>query len=423
MKVKLKMRQKLTLTIFLIAAVAVCVSSAVGLVSFRQREVSAARENLNELLDLMDAQSYDTQPQAWMEQFATAAPNKRLTIISANGEVLADTAASGLADHSDRPEIEQALKEGVGEALRRSATTGKTMLYVAKVFTDGNLGRAAMPVSSLNALMWQEVAGFLLAGLLALVLAFLLSRKLAANTAKPVEDAEVATRQVGETLQNSRMEFTANVTHELKTPLTSIKGFSDMLTGGLVTDEADQKRFLTMISVETDRLIALINDVLKISELESVALPKTGDRTNVKAVAKGVAELLEPTAGDVSITVTGEDSEAEIPEGRLREVLLNLAENAVKYNKVGGSVTMEVEARGDDVVCTVTDTGLGIPVEAQPHVFERFYRVDKGRNKKQGGTGLGLAIVKHIVLLYGGEIALNSTPGVGTTVTVALPRA
>ncbi|MEG0442127.1 MAG: PAS domain-containing sensor histidine kinase, partial [Oscillospiraceae bacterium] len=212
MKVKLKMRQKLTLTIFLIAAVAVCVSSAVGLVSFRQREVSAARENLNELLDLMDAQSYDTQPQAWMEQFATAAPNKRLTIISANGEVLADTAASGLADHSDRPEIEQALKEGVGEALRHSATTGKTMLYVAKVFTDGNLGRAAMPVSSLNALMWQEVAGFLLAGLLALVLAFLLSRKLAANTAKPVEDAEVATRQVGEKLQNSRMEFTANVT-------------------------------------------------------------------------------------------------------------------------------------------------------------------------------------------------------------------
>ncbi|MEG0442107.1 MAG: HAMP domain-containing sensor histidine kinase, partial [Oscillospiraceae bacterium] len=138
---------------------------------------------------------------------------------------------------------------------------------------------------------------------------------------------------------------------------------------------------------------------------------------------KGVAELLEPTAGDVSITVTGEDSEAEIPEGRLREVLLNLAENAVKYNKVGGSVTLNVEARGDDVVCTVTDTGLGIPVEAQPHVFERFYRVDKGRNKKQGGTGLGLAIVKHIVLLYGGEISLNSTPGVGTTVTVALPRA
>ncbi|MEG2421847.1 MAG: PAS domain-containing sensor histidine kinase, partial [Oscillospiraceae bacterium] len=202
------MKRRLTLAIFCIAALAVCVSSAVGLVAFRQREIAAARENLNELLDLMDAQSYDTQPQQWMEQFAKAAPSKRLTILNADGTVLADTAAATSADHSTRPEIVQALKEGVGESIRRSATTGKTMLYVAKVFTDGELGRAAMPIASLNALMWQETAGFLIAALVALLLAFLLAKKLAGNTAKPVEAAEVALEQVDETLLESRMEFT-----------------------------------------------------------------------------------------------------------------------------------------------------------------------------------------------------------------------
>ncbi|MEG2420458.1 MAG: ATP-binding protein, partial [Oscillospiraceae bacterium] len=232
----------------------------------------------------------------------------------------------------------------------------------------------------------------------------------------------VALEQVDETLLESRMEFTANVTHELKTPLTSIRGFTDMLTGGLVTDPADQKRFLTMISVETDRLIALINDVLKISELESGSMPPAAERADVRAVAEEVAELLRPTAGDVAITVTGEGA-AAIHPGRLREVLLNLAENAVKYNKPQGTVALDVQAEGDKVHLTVTDTGTGIPLEAQPHVFERFYRVDKGRNKKAGGTGLGLAIVKHIVKLYGGDISLESTVGVGTAVTVLLKRA
>lgn len=415
------MKRKLTAAIFSIAALALLLSLAAGLVAFYQRELESARETLNELLDLMDAQSYDTDPQALAAQFSTAAPSKRLTIVDEAGQVLADTSANPTENHADRPEIVEALADGIGEDIRRSATTGVPTLYVARQFTDGSVGRAATPLASVNAMLWQNVTIFLVALAVALILALLLSHRLAATAVKPVEEAEEAMEQVDETLQTGRMEFTANVTHELKTPLTSIKGFTDMLTSGMVTDPADQKRFLTMISVEADRLIGLINDVLKLSELESAVIPQPGQRADMALVARDVADLLRPVAGDITLTVEGDSVQAAIPEGRLREVILNLAENAVKYNRPGGSVTIGVEARGDKALLTVADTGIGIPAEAQSRVFERFYRVDKGRSKKVGGTGLGLAIVKHIVQIYGGEISLASVLGQGTTITVTLP--
>ena len=240
-----------------------------------------------------------------------------------------------------------------------------------------------------------------------------------------MEKAEVAVAQVDETLQNARSEFTANVTHELKTPLTSIKGFTDMMSSGLVKSPADQKRFLTMISVEVDRLINLINDILKVSELEALEGVSTDDKADLMAVTEEAAELLRPMAkaAGVTLSVTGSPVSAAIAAPRLKEVVLNLAENAIKYNQEGGTVRLRVTGDGQNAVLTVIDTGIGIPEESLGHVFERFYRVDKGRSRAQGGTGLGLAIVKHIVALYHGSVSVESTLGAGSTFTIRLPFA
>ena len=222
-----------------------------------------------------------------------------------------------------------------------------------------------------------------------------------------------------------RSEFTANVSHELKTPLTSIKGFTDMLASGMVASPEDQKRFITMIGVEVDRLIDLINDILKLSELESVTIPQSEERSDVLTIARDTAAFLTPTAkaAEVTLSVDGGPATVAVPQGRLKELLLNLVGNGIKYNEPGGTVHTAVSVRDGQAVIAVSDTGIGIPPEAQSRVFERFYRVDKGRARKNGGTGLGLAIVKHIVQLYGGTLTLESAVGKGSTFTVTLPLA
>ena len=572
------MKKRIIGATLLTVVFALLISNVVGVLMFRSREMDAARSTLQELLELMDAQSAITEPEALMEQFHAAAPDKRLTIIDTDGTVLADTGAdaSTLEDHNDRPEVAQAEATGWGEAVRRSDTLGTSMLYVAKRFADGMIGRAAMPLSSINSLAMTSVWGALIASAAALLLAFLLSRRTANRVLAPLssvgtalqgvldgkkspglegpqaddelrpilryidklmdqlegyiqsitaerdkvslildcmdeglilldedgkvlainraartlfgfpegeqedgallltrsrrlreaihdcqekhssimldvdaltEDARslrlfvspVSGRQyegqpVGTSIlvsdvtelkkaEGIRSEFTANVSHELKTPLTSIKGFTDMLSSGMVTSPADQKRFITMIGVEVDRLIDLINDILKLSELESVAIDQTEERSAVLDAAHDTASLLEPSAkaAGVTLAVEGESVTVGVPMSRLKELLFNLMGNGIKYSENGGTVTTRVRVEDGKAVISVEDHGIGIPEEDQSRVFERFYRVEKGRARKNGGTGLGLAIVKHITQLYGGTVGLESQVGKGSTFTVILP--
>ena len=573
------MKKRIIGATLLTVVFALLISNVVGVLMFRSREMDAARSTLQELLELMDAQSAITEPEALMEQFHAAAPDKRLTIIDTDGTVLADTDAdaSQLEDHNSRPEVIDAERSGWGEAARHSDTLGTSMFYVAKRFADGMIGRAAMPLSSINSLVMSGVWGFLIASIAALLLAFLLSRRTANRIITPLnsvggalqgvldgkktpglediqaddelrpilryidklmdqlggyiqsitaerdkvslildcmdeglilldeegkvlainraarilfgfpeggeqedgallltrsrrlreaihdcqekhssimldvdaltEDARslrlfvspVSGRQyegqpVGTSIlvsdvtelkkaEGIRSEFTANVSHELKTPLTSIKGFTDMLSSGMVTSPADQKRFITMIGVEVDRLIDLINDILKLSELESVAIDQTEERSAVLDAARETASLLEPSAkaAGVTLAVEGESVTVGVPMSRLKELLFNLMGNGIKYSENGGTVTTRVHVQDGKAVISVEDHGIGIPEEDQSRVFERFYRVEKGRARKNGGTGLGLAIVKHITQLYGGTVSLESQVGKGSTFTVILP--
>ena len=531
---------------------ALLISNLVGVLLFRSREMDAARNTLQELLVLMDAQSAITDPDGLAQQFHAAAPDKRLTIIDTDGTVLADTEANPqtLEDHNSRPEVEQAAATGWGEAVRHSETLGTSMLYVSKRFADGMVGRASMPLSSIDSLVWNGVWGFLIASAVGLldgtrasgledyqaddelrpILRYIdklmerlggyiqsitaerdkvglildcmdeglilldeagnvLAINRAARTLFGFPEGEeddgalllTRSRRLREAIQESRVrhssvvldvdaltedaqslrlfispvsgrqyegqavgtsilisdvtelkkaegirsEFTANVSHELKTPLTSIKGFTDMLASGMVASPEDQKRFITMIGVEVDRLIDLINDILKLSELESVTIPQSEERSDVLTIARDTAAFLTPTAkaAEVTLSVDGGPATVAVPQGRLKELLLNLVGNGIKYNEPGGTVHTAVSVRDGQAVIAVSDTGIGIPPEAQGRVFERFYRVDKGRARKNGGTGLGLAIVKHIVQLYGGTVTLESAVGKGSTFTVTLPLA
>ena len=575
------MKKRLTATTFLIVLVALLVSNAMGVWFLFNQERDDSLESLKELLILMDSQSQITNAQAAAEQFRQAAPDKRLTIIDTDGTVLVDTDADAdsLENHASRPEVASALATGWGEDTRASDTVGVPMLYVAKRFTDGMIGRASMPLSSIDSLVWRGAAGLLAASVVALLLTLALSRRMAQRAVAPlgaVSDAlssvlagsaptsldayrsddelrpilryiDKLVERLGDSIQSLtserdkvnlildcmdegfllldekggllasnraarelfgvpegssdlsgllihtrsrrlrealeqchsqktqvvldvddlplpgrslrfflspvsgrqyegenvgtsilisdvteikaaeriRADFTANVSHELKTPLTSIKGFTDMLSSGMVTSAEDQKRFSSLIGVEVDRLIALINDILKLSELESLTMEQGEESAPVLATAQEVRELLDLKAkeSDITFTVEGEECSAAISAPRLKEVILNLAENGLKYNRPGGRLTITVTPGTNQVTLQVADSGLGIPAEDQARVFERFYRVDKGRCRKDGGTGLGLAIVKHIVALYHGSIELKSQVDVGSTFSITLPKA
>ena len=221
--------------------------------------------------------------------------------------------------------------------------------------------------------------------------------------------------------ERSRREFTANVSHELKTPLQGIIGSAELIENNMVKPE-DLPHFAGMLRKEATRLLALIEDIIRLSRLDEGA-PMPREQVELNALAKSAVAEQQGPAQQKQVTVTVQGSPVTVNGVRplLQEVLHNLCENAVKYNVPGGSVTVTTQSTGQNAVITVADTGIGIAPEHQSRVFERFYRVDKSHSKATGGTGLGLSIVKHSVQYHNGTVALQSTPGKGTVFTVTLP--
>lgn len=216
-----------------------------------------------------------------------------------------------------------------------------------------------------------------------------------------------------------RREFTANVSHELKTPLTSISGFAELLSAGGVPEDTVTD-FAKTIYTEAQRLISLVSDIIKISELDEKSVCYEKENVNITELSRDVARRLKMSADkkNVKIGISGEDISVYGVRKILDEMIFNLCDNAVKYNKEGGTVEIRVKKEDGKTVLSVRDTGIGIAPSQQSRVFERFYRVDKSRSKAEGGTGLGLSIVKHGAMYHGAEIKLTSTPGEGTEVTV-----
>lgn len=216
-----------------------------------------------------------------------------------------------------------------------------------------------------------------------------------------------------------RREFTANVSHELKTPLTSINGFAEMIENGMVKD-GDIIKSASIIRREGNRLLEMIDSIIKLSKLEDVSLSREFKTINLLDIVKSVYTNLKPTADlkNIKLTISGEETLISGDQRMIEDLIYNLVDNAIKYNKDEGEVNVELLSKDDSKIIRISDTGIGIPLESQRRVFERFYRVDKSRSKKVSGTGLGLSLVKHTVEYHGGSLELSSVEGEGTTIEI-----
>lgn len=226
-------------------------------------------------------------------------------------------------------------------------------------------------------------------------------------------------------LEQIRTEFVSNVTHELKTPLTSIRGFVETLRGGAINNSEVADKFLEIIDIEAERLYTLINDILQLSEIESCSNDTSTEIHNIKQLINESVSILKTEADKKEVTIQTDDVDGNLlllaNKDRIKQMFINLIDNSIKYNIPGGSVSISAYKDEGKLIIKIKDTGIGIPKGHLSRIFERFYRVDKGRSRNLGGTGLGLSIVKHIVNLYSGNIKVNSQPEQGTEFIIQLP--
>lgn len=371
----------------------------------------------------------------------------RVTIIGGDGGVLYDNAADvrEMDDHSDRPEIEQAIKDGEGRDVRQSRTVDRSTFYYALLLEDGRVMRVAKEASSVWSVYMRALPLILILALTMIGMGALGAGKLTGRLMEPIvrmtedlSDVSGVARypelepfmskiemQHDEILRsaNMRVEFTANVSHELKTPLTSITGYAELIESGMAQGEM-VKRFAGEIHKSASRLLTLINDIIRLSQMDTAELQMETEAVDLGAVAESVAEQLRMNAQRLQVELKTDIRPAQIiaDRGMIEELVYNLCDNAIRYNVRGGSVNVEVRPVRERVLLVVQDTGIGISKENQAHVFERFYRVDKSRSKATGGTGLGLAIVKHIAARHGASIGMESELGSGTTITVSFEK-
>ena len=366
----------------------------------------------------------------------------RITLIRPDGAVLYDSEFSGaLENHLDRPEVQEALEYGAGEDERESETASKSAYYYALRLENGDVLRISMDMNSRFDLFRSALPVIVICcaavAVLAALLSLLFTRQLVRSIVRmgsrldeidrevpypemqPFVDAIVHDRAIRRENENMRQEFTANVAHELKTPLTSIMGYAEIVENGIVKAE-DIAPFAGKIRAEARRLLTLIEDIIRLSQLDEGGDPAPFEPVELAALCGTVRDRLQHKAAERQCTLRVAGAPAEVSGQRrtLEQMVFNLADNAIAYNKPGGSVLLETGTQDGAPFVRVSDTGIGIAPADQQRVFERFYRVDKSHSKMTGGTGLGLSIVKHGAALHHAEIALQSTPGEGTAITL-----
>ena len=367
----------------------------------------------------------------------------RITLIGADGEVLYESLLNKdeMDNHNERPEIIEAREKGEVEAIRYSATSGTHTFYYAERLQNGNVLRIGRDSVSVNRIMVNTLVIVLVIALCILFVCMGISHYLTKKLVEPIEKLATNIMLVDENnvyeeirpfvntikeqhvniINNAqlRQEFTANVSHELKTPLTAISGYAEVIGNGM-TGKEDTIRFSNEIHSNANRLLSLINDIIKLSELDEADHQMEMERIDLYKLAENCVQMMQVTAEKqgIRLTLQGESTMAMANKRLMDEVFYNLCSNAIRYNKPGGSVTVTVGTKDERPFLSVADTGIGIPKECQERVFERFYRVDKSRSKSTGGTGLGLAIVKHIVAQHNAALHLDSELDEGTTIEI-----
>ena len=371
----------------------------------------------------------------------------RVTLVHADGTVYYDNFAdpNAMDNHADRPEIRQALENGSGSDIRNSSTVDQSAFYYAVRLKNGDVMRLAQEASNIWSVYFRSMPLIMLLAAAMACVSLYLAHLLTARLVQPIERMtahlnnvsgvarypelepfmDMIEQQHEEILRsaNMRVEFTANVSHELKTPLTSISGYAELIESGMAQGE-QAKTFAAEIHKSANRLLTLINDIIRLSQMDAPMPDLKFEPVDLAQIAANTFEQLEMSArkADVTLQLDAKPAMVEADRQMMDELLYNLCDNAIRYNVHGGSVKLEVRPIRDKVIVCVQDTGIGISPENQEHVFERFYRVDKSRSKATGGTGLGLAIVKHIAVKHNAQIELESELGRGTKISVIFER-
>lgn len=370
--------------------------------------------------------------------------NVRITLVAKDGTVIADSqeSANKLGNHLNRQEIQQAIKNGEATVTRHSDTQEKKVYYFAKQLDNGNILRVSAEAKSIGKFFSDYIIYILLCIIVVIVTAVFVSMGITKSIVKPITqlgqsldnidkfksdeelkplvNALLQQKKKQKMLDKQKKQFTANVSHELKTPLTSIAGYAELIETGMAKPE-DIKPFAGVIRKQALRLVNLSEDIIQLSQLEeSDDEDMSFESVNLYEIAQRCVEALNINAINkgVTLNLTGGECYIRGKAQLVEELVYNLCDNAIRYNKENGNVTVTVTPLEKGASVSVKDTGIGIPKKYQERIFERFFRVDKSRSKATGGTGLGLAIVKHITQLHDAKLEISSEEGKGTEIIV-----
>ena len=428
-----------------ISAVGILLTFCLSTVIFYELFKSEVVDELKTYADVIkETQSYD---QILQGEYDPDVDDLRITMIKKDGKVFYDSFADAkkMENHANRQEVRQALKHGNGKAIRTSDTLDKNTFYYAVRLDDGNVLRVAKESRSIWSVFIKVMPAILILILVILAISKMLSDVLTKSLLLPIEQMsenldhleDITTykelmpfintiqEQHKNILMNAKMrqEFTANVSHELKTPLTAISGYSELIQNGM-TNEEETIRFAEEIHKSAKRLLTLINDTIRLSQLDTSEQKVIYEAIDLYKIAEDCVNMLKFSAENHGITISihGTNAYLEGNKEMLEEVVYNLCDNAIRYNNEGGKVDVTVKPVKGKIYLCVEDNGIGISKEHQERIFERFYRVDKSRSKSTGGTGLGLAIVKHIIQQHGAHMELTSEKGKGTKIEIEFSK-
>ena len=430
------MRRKIQRSMIVVIAATILLT--MGLMTFvvYRQNVGLMEEEIRQEASYVCA-AIEASGSGYFEELAGLREGTRVTWIGADGDVLYDSARGQetMENHAGRPEVRSAFQKGEGQDIRRSDTVGQEMFYYAARLSDGSVLRVSRAMSRALGSALAILPAMAAVAVLMFLFAWRLSRRQVAKLIEPVNRLDLEhplendvyeeltpllesmdkQNKEKEAIANMRKEFSANVSHELKTPLTSISGYAEIMMNGLVRPE-DVRGFSERIYNEASRLIVLIEDIIRLSKLDEGGGEIEKEEVDLYELTREVCSRLSHKAEkhSVHVEVTGEPVTITGVRQVLSEMIYNICENAIKYNRPGGSVTVWVGNTLSGAKVIVTDTGIGIPEDQIERVFERFYRVDKSHSRETGGTGLGLSIVKHGALLHGATIHVDSKLGKGT---------
>lgn len=441
------MKKKLYIRMTIVSAAMMFLTMIITVVTFYNVFSEQVMEDLKTDVHILNTTEAVLQ---YVEQdFDPKISNLRITVIDKNGKVQYDSNADigNMDNHVNRPEIREALKYGTGKKIRKSDTFSKNTYYYAERLNNGKILRVAKEVGSIWQFFKHILPILIVELLLAVAICILVARMLARRLVEPIEllaknidDDEITAtyeeikpfldkihsqHKALKKSANMRQDFTANVSHELKTPLASISGYAELIENGMAKEE-DVRRFAGEIHKSSIRLLSLINDIIELSELDVMDSEMATTTVSLAEEAENCVEMLQMNAKkhgvDIVIHKNQERGIIEANRDMIQEIIYNLCDNAIRYNQDGGHVIVSVFRKEDKIVLQVQDDGIGIPKKEQERIFERFYRVYKARSKKTGGTGLGLAIVKHIAEQHEAEIEIDSVVGKGTSISILFQK-